>query len=218
VFGVYGQDVSVNTQIHTEWVNNNQRFLTYNINYSSEYSHAGTIPSILISALAGNEGVVWDMKYSCDRITVNVDNNRLQEQGYTNIIKSTFVHEFGHALGIGDAYNAWYRDEPKFLGIRYPNIETILTGQPIDGKSGYWAPKEYIEQESGKGFLVYVPDNDIMMIRGDTVTSNNIRMVLEAYRQNTPIFFPGSSRRFEMRDKEPVVYYQKYKKAENTWE
>jgi hypothetical protein len=56
------------------------------------------------------------------------------------------------------------------------------------------------------------------MIRGDTVTSNNIRMVLEAYRQNTPIFFPGSSRRFEMRDKEPVVYYQKYKKAENTWE
>ena len=141
--------------------------------------------------------------------------NRKRGTDYTNIIKSTFVHEFGHALGIGDAYNAWYRDEPKFLGIRYPNIETILTGQPIDGKSGYWAPEEYIELESGNKWKVKVPDNDIMMLGGDTVTSNNIRMVLEAYRQNTPILFPGNSKLRDTRHIEPIRYYEKFKKYMN---
>jgi hypothetical protein len=57
-----------------------------------------------------------------------------------------------------------------------------------------------------------------MMIRGDTVTSNNIRMVLEAYRQNTPIFFPGSSKLKATRGIEPIRYYEKFKKYMNNWE
>ena len=68
--------------------------------------------------------------------------------------------------------------------------------------------------KSGNNSLVYVPDDDIMLGRGtnnvNNVTSNNIRMVLEAYRKNRPVFYPGSSKRFVDRRTGPVVYYAPY--------
>lgn len=139
------------------------------------------------------------MADSSGRITVTIHQQSISETGYSNHIKSTFAHEFGHAMGVGDAYNAWYRTH-----------EAKVPRRPVDGKTGYWAPVEYIEQESGNKWTVQVPDDDIMLGRGTNhvnhVTPNNIRMVLEAYRKNRPVFYPGSSKLFANRGTDPIIY------------
>ncbi len=135
----------------------------------------------------------WSIKHSSTPIDVYDYGNTTQD-GFDYLL-ATCVHEFGHALGLGDAYNAGYRGGSSAIEV-----------------DGYWAPETYTEKESGYKETVTVPDNDIMIEYGDwdkmIVTDNDIRMMLEAYRRAKPSFFPQSSKNFNDRKKNNIYYYK----------
>jgi len=132
IFNVYGQNLNVNTRAHTKSDNKFQRYLKYKINFGNEKSssYAGKQEDIFITGIGGDQGVVWNMADSSGRITVNINQKIILESWYSNHIKSTFAHEFGHAMGIGDAYNAWYR-----------TTKTMVPRRPVDGKRGIGHPQ-----------------------------------------------------------------------------
>ena len=123
----------------------------------------------------------WSVAKSSNPIIIYVTENFQGTTPYKLMDKSRFeglaAHEFGHALGLGDAYNAGYR------GGKFPWI--------LDG---YYAPKNYeVKDKSGNIFPVNVPNNDIMIFN-DKVSDNDIRMVLEAYETGIQQFFPRGSK------------------------
>jgi hypothetical protein len=129
---------------------------------------------------------VWSVAKSSSPIVIYVTENFQGSNPYKLIGKSSFeglaAHEFGHALGLGDAYNAGYR------GGKLP--------WTLDG---FYAPKSYaVRDKSGKIFSVSVPDNDMMLYNGN-VSDNDMRMVLEAYETGVQQFFPRGSK--EWRDR-----------------
>lgn len=89
----------------------------------------------------------------------------------------TFAHEFGHCLGLGDAYNAGNRG-----------------GTSVFHQDGFYAPSTYeVIDPYGNPIFVRVPNGDIML-DNQFVTDNDIRMVLEAYRTGEIQTFPYSSK------------------------
>jgi hypothetical protein len=101
--------------------------------------------------------------------------NRYKEETYSlDEYRQMAAHEFGHVLGIGDAYNAWYR------GGTFPN------------QDGYYASKYSVVYYNGKPYHVETPDED-MMITNQKVSANDIRMVWDAWRTGKPQFFEWGS-------------------------
>jgi hypothetical protein len=90
------------------------------------------------------------------------------------------AHEFGHVIGIGDAYNAWYR------------------GGTFLNQDGYYAPKDSVVYYNDERYEVWTPDDD-MMITNQNVSANDIRMVLDAWRTGKPQFFEWGSRDWDSR-------------------
>lgn len=129
----------------------------------------------------------WSAAKSSNPITIYVTENFQGSAPYKLISKSSFeglvCHEFGHALGLGDAYNAGYR------GGRFP--------WTLDG---FYAPGNYeVRDRSGKTYSVSVPNDDIM-IYNKKVSDNDIRMALEAYETGIQQFFPFGSKIFKDRN------------------
>lgn len=123
----------------------------------------------------------WTAAKSSNPITIYVTENFQSSTPYNLISKSNFeglvAHEFGHALGLGDAYNAGYR------GGRFP--------WTLDG---FYAPENYeVKDKSGKTYSVHV-SKDNMMISNKKVSDNDIRMVLEAYETGIQQLFPFGSK------------------------
>jgi hypothetical protein len=123
---------------------------------------------------------VWSVQKSSSPIIIYVTQNFQGSNPNKLISKSCFegtvAHEFGHALGLGDAYNAGYR------GGKYPWAF-----------GGLFAPASYeVTDKAGKTFTVTVPNNDMMLNHG-IVSDNDMRMVLKAYETGTQQFFPKSS-------------------------
>ena len=102
--------------------------------------------------------------------------NRYKEETYSlDKYRQMAAHEFGHVLGIGDAYNTWYR------GGTFPN------------QDGYYAPEDSIVYYNDERYEVWTPDDD-MMITNQKVSANDIRMVWDPWRMGKPQFFPWGSK------------------------
>jgi len=104
----------------------------------------------------------------------------------------TAAHEFGHVLGLGDAYNAGYRG-----------------GSSMAIQDGFYAPRYYtVEDRYGKPYTVEVPNDDIM-IGGKNVTSNDVRMVLDAWTQGEVQYFPWGTKDPNQRFNAGIYYWTK---------
>lgn len=181
-FLVYGRKINVVTRVLSS-IPGGQRFLTIKI-------IGGTIASKIMRSherlsLAGilkNDETItsWSVAKSSSPIVIYVTENFQGKRPYELMDKSSFeglvAHEFGHALGLGDAYNAGYR------GGRFPWTY-----------DGCYAPANYeVSDESGKTFTVTVPNDDIMIYNG-RVSDNDMRMVLKAYETGVQQLFPRGS-------------------------
>lgn len=222
-FNVYGQQLTVSTTIYSNDLSPNkilkkptniskkQEWLEFNLLLGDKHPTSyfmspneglttyGVIEGVAEVIIPGplpyqGENILdWSIKHSSTPIDVYDYGNTTQD-GFDYLL-ATCVHEFGHALGLGDAYNAGYRGGSSAIEV-----------------DGYWAPETYTEKESGYKETVTVPDNDIMIEYGDwdkmIVTDNDIRMMLEAYRRAKPSFFPQSSKNFNDRKKNNIYYYK----------
>lgn len=146
----------------------------------------------IIGAILNKESILkWSVERSSSPIVI-YDHIRSSKTGKMEFIgrnwfEQTTAHEFGHALGLGDAYNAGYRG-----------------GSWAGSVDGYYAPYSYqVEDDYGNLSYVYVPDNDIML-EGEThnyVSCNDVRMVLDAYKTGKLQFFPWGSKNYKDRYK-----------------
>ena len=137
--------------------------------------------------MKNNETITsWSIEESSSPIVIYLTENFQGSNPYKLMSKSSFeslvAHEFGHALGLGDAYNAGYR------GGRFP--------WTLDG---FYAPSNYeVKDKTGKTFSVSVPNDDMMIYNGN-VSDNDMRMVLEAYSTGVQQFFPRGSKEWNKR-------------------
>lgn len=178
-----------------------QRFIRMHIGAGAR-GHLSSLPGFLsmrsheglniIGAILNNESILsWSLRKSSSPIVI-YDHVRSSKTGKMEFIgrnwfEQTVAHEFGHALGLGDAYNAGYRG-----------------GKWAGSTDGYYAPYSYqVEDDYGNESYVYVPDNDIML-QGEShnyVSDNDVRMVLEAHRTGKLQLFPWGSKCFRDRHK-----------------
>lgn len=178
-----------------------QRFIRMHIGAGAR-GHFSSLPGALsmrsheglniIGAILNNESILsWSLRKSSSPIVI-YDHVRSSRTGKMEFIgrdwfEQTVAHEFGHALGLGDAYNAGYRG-----------------GKWAGSLDGYYAPYSYqVEDDYGNESYVYVPDNDIML-QGEShnyVSDNDVRMVLEAHRTGKLQLFPWGSKCFRDRHK-----------------
>lgn len=199
-FAIYGQTVKVKTRVYSDSYSPNhilnpvrcsseQRFLSVKI-------EGGTIVSKIMRSheklnlsgiLRNNETISgWSIAKSSSPIVLYTTENFQGIKPYRPISRSSFAqlaaHEFGHALGLGDAYNAGYRG-----GSRPWSLD------------GCFAPRTYtIKDNKGDSVTVTVPDNDMMIYNGK-VSDNDMRMVLEAYETGKQQFFPWGSKEWDSR-------------------
>lgn len=199
-FCIYGRKVNVTTSVYSGSYSPNsllkpavnaggQSFIKMKIT-------GGTIASRIMRSherlsLAGilknDESITsWSASKSSTPIVIYLTENFQGDNPGKSIGRTRFeglvAHEFGHALGLGDAYNAGYR------GGSFP--------WTLDG---CFAPKSYrISDKSGNAYTVSVPDND-MMIYGGKVSDNDMRMVLEAFETDIQQFFPLGSKDWSSR-------------------
>ena len=186
---VFSNSTSPNNVLKPAICSNGQRFLTIKI-------IGGTIASKImrsheklswIGILKNDETITsWSITKSSNPIVIYVTENFQGNNPYKLIDKSSFeglvAHEFGHALGLGDAYNAGYR------GGKFP--------WSLDG---LYAPGNYeVRDKTGKAFSVSVPNDDMMIYNGK-VSDNDMRMVLEAYATGVQQLFPCGSRDWKNR-------------------
>lgn len=171
-YTVYNQKVKVNVDVITKSKNYNgyREYMTIKINdpIKGNPARSGNLH------VQGRSHVEWfgfnDWNIG-DSVTIDLftkmryKNVKYKtEYDYTTRDKSSFqelaAHEFGHALGLGDAY----------------------------GEPGYRnsAPLSYKLPDNT---IVKVPNNDIMR-SGDEIYDNDIRIVLEAFMTNEVQNFP----------------------------
>lgn len=186
LYNVYGQDVQVKTTVFSNIDSPNKTITPY-LTYKGDKQKTFTINvNNLGSDLTTSNVSSWYFNpfnpiknyLSPERLRTNwsIDNlgkmtlyNRFKNYQYpAHEYKQMVAHEFGHILGLGDAYSAWYR---YFI----------------------YAPRNYDVKYNGVRYPVDVPNDDIMLAQyfySPIVTSNNIRMVWEAWRTGRPQFFP----------------------------
>ncbi|MDD4189405.1 MAG: hypothetical protein PHX37_04900 [Eubacteriales bacterium] len=211
-FDVGGQSLNVETLIYSNNPSPNnvlkpfsadkkQKTLKIHIG-AGDKGHLSSLPGALamrshegiriFGGILNNESVLkWSVKKSSSAIVI-YDHIRSSKTGKMEFIgrnwfEQTAAHEFGHALGLGDAYNAGYRG-----------------GRWVGSLDGYYAPYCYqVEDENGNRNCVYVPDNDIML-QGEAhnhVSDNDIRMVLNAYKTGKVQLFPRGCKNIKDRRK-----------------
>ena len=192
-YEVYGQKLNVNTTIYSNSYNQNNSLNPY-LSYEGDKQRTLGITAhnkgsnittsyvsswILDSELLIESPMEAAAKYFLteeDRTSWSISNpgavhlyNRYKNNVYTiDDYKQMAAHEFGHVLGIGDAYNAWYRD-------------------------GYYAPRFDTVYYNGKSYPIKVDDNDMMLLN-QRVSDNDIRMVWDAWRTGEPQFFELGSK------------------------
>ncbi len=195
-FTLYGRQVAVTTRVHTVSADKKQKFIKFGFNHNKSplmRSTTGGLRGLAAGYIKGNECINWSVAGALTPVNINMyeGNDFIARYWF----ETTAAHEFGHVLGLGDAYNAGYR------GGSWPWT-----------MDGYFAPFEYYEEESGTKTLVQVPDGDIMLERGfngnDHVTDNNIRMAWEAHRRGKPVFYPWGSKDFSARRDNKIVHYR----------
>jgi len=210
-YDVYGQTVNISTEIYSNcyspnnilqpvWASKEQKYLNYEILEGTDHtgekigmgshndpSSSGLINGLFNTLIPGDyngENIYnWSIGNSSQHIVVYTHTNN--EYIGDNWFKQTAAHEFGHALGLGDAYNAGYRG-----------------GSWLGSVDGYYAPYKYSVNDSyGSNYDVYVPNNDIMLegASQNYVYSNDIRMVLDAYRTGEVQLYPWGSKDYNKR-------------------
>jgi hypothetical protein len=210
-YQVYGQTVNVSTVMYSNsyspnnilkpvWASKKQKFLNYEILEGTDHigeqigfrshndpSFSGLINGVSNALIPGDyngENIYnWSIGNSSQHIVAytHADNEYIGD----NWFKQTAAHEFGHALGLGDAYNAGYRG-----------------GSWVGSVDGYYAPYKYsVNDDYGSNYDVYVPNNDIMLegAAQNYVYSNDIRMVIEAYRTGEVQLYPWGSKDYNKR-------------------
>ena len=198
---IFSNNFSPNNVFTLFFANRKQKLLRMYIGAGAK-GHLSSLPGALamrshegmniIGAILNNESILkWSIEKSSSPIVI-YDHTRSSKTGKMEFIgrnwfEQTVAHEFGHSLGLGDAYNAGYRG-----------------GSWAGSLDGYYAPYSYkAEDDYGKWNYVLVPDNDIML-EGEShnfVSSNDIRMVLNAYRTGKLQLFPWGSKDFKDRYK-----------------
>lgn len=193
---IYSNNISPNNILMPVFTEKKQKFLKMRVG-AGPRGHLSSLPGALsmrshegmniIGAILNNESILkWSIEKSSSPIVI-YDHTRSSKTGKMEFIgrnwfEQTVAHEFGHSLGLGDAYNAGYRG-----------------GRWAGSLDGYYAPYSYkVEDDCGKWKYVVVPDNDIML-EGEShnfVSSNDIRMVLNAYRTGKLQLFPWGSKDF----------------------
>lgn len=200
VFSIYGRRVHVVTKVFSNSRSPNKILKPAAVGGGQEFLKVKIIGNTILSKIMrsherlGIAGILkndetitrWSVEKSSSPIVLYVTQNFQGSNPYKLIGKSSFeglvAHEFGHALGLGDAYNAGYR------GGRFP--------WTLDG---FYAPREYeAADKTGKKHTVTVPDDDIMIHNGK-VSDNDMRMVLEAYAAGVQQFFPLGSKEWSRR-------------------
>ena len=199
-FTVYGRRINAVTRVFSNSASPNKILKPAPDNGEQEFLKikiiGGTVLSKImrsheklnLSGIVKNDETItrWSVEKSSSPIVIYVTQNFQGSNPYKLIGKSSFeglvAHEFGHALGLGDAYNAGYR------GGKFP--------WTLDG---FYAPRKYeVNGGAGERHTVAVPDDDIMLCNG-RVSDNDMRMVLEAYATGVQQFFPRRSKEWGAR-------------------
>ncbi|NLP14225.1 MAG: hypothetical protein GX383_07120, partial [Clostridium sp.] len=222
-FSVYGKDVSVYTSIYSKNPNPNkkfykgyfspkQRFLNVRVVKGTSFNikipggPTITLPNERKLGMADHENLNfgpnmllnkekdifdWSIENASSFTVYDTykDGRTVSEYNFAQIS----AHEFGHVLGIGDAYNAGYRG----------GSSVIAEG------TGFYAPQNYtVEDRYGNKYRVKVPDDD-MMICNKKVSSTDIMMVLDAWTQGRIQYFPWGTKNKKERENAGIVRWNK---------
>ena len=190
-FNVYGQNINIETKVYSNNYSPNNILNPVMTNSRQEFMEVKIKEPNAVEKALGirSNAMIMDLTKGINSEKAllnwhigNIGSITLFDYNETSSsFADTAAHEFGHKLGLGDAYNAGYRG-----------------GTAPWKYDGYYAPKSYdVQDDTGTVYKVSVPDDDMMLCDSRynlRVTDNNVRMMLEAWEQNKLQEFPWGTK------------------------